>query len=106
MATATGASRCRHAVGDDRDEIDVTYSGCRRADAASTRSIFTGNGGNPFNEAGWTGWSALDNGTALTSVDEQFDAFTGNPSLTMAPCFQTGLLSVTLNGDPLVGGQR
>ena len=96
MATATGASRCTHSVGDDHDEIDVTYSGAG-APIPANQVIFTGNGGNPFGEAGWTGWFALANGTALASVDEQFDAFPGIPSLMMGPCFQTGVLSATLN---------
>ena len=62
--------------------------------------ILTGNGGNPFTEAGWTGWTALDNGYALTNSDPS----TGDPSLTMAPCFQTGQFSATLNDSPVVGG--
>ena len=41
-----------HPVGDDRDEIDVDYR-APGADAAA-QVILTGNGGNPFGEAGWT----------------------------------------------------
>lgn len=92
-----------HAVGDDRDEIDVIYNGGTSGTgipAQPTETILTGNGGNPLTESGWTGWFDLDNGYALTNTDPQ----TGNPSLTMAPCFQTGQLSATLNGSPLVGG--
>ena len=45
----------------------------------------------------------LDNGSALTSDDQQFQAF-GSPSLMMGPCFQTGVLGGDDNGNPLVGG--
>ena len=58
----TAAGRCRslrYAVGDDRDVIDVTYSG---VGAPPDDVIMTGNGGNPFSESGWTGWFDLDNG--------------------------------------------
>ena len=89
-----------HRFGDDRDEIDVAYSG---TGAPQDQTIFTGNGGNPFGEAGWTGWFALDNGTAVTSADQQFGEFNG-PSFMMGPCFQTGVLSATENGSPLIGG--
>ena len=59
--------------------------------------ILTGNGGNPFTESGWTGWTALDNGTFLTNDDTNpwATALTqGGPSLTMGPCFQTGVLEL------------
>ena len=36
--------------------------------------ILTGNGGNPFTESGWTGWTDLDNGYALTNSDPRHDA--------------------------------
>ena len=77
-----------HAPGDDRDEIDIDYSGAG-APQPSHQVILTGNGGNPFTEAGWTGWLALDAGSALTGS-----------SLTVAPCFQAGTLSFTLDGAP------
>jgi hypothetical protein len=86
-----------HAVGDDRDEIDVDYSN-NGAPSPSHQVILTGNGGNPFTESGWTGWTALDNGSSLTN-----DPSLGGPSLSMSPCFQTGVLSATLDGAPLVG---
>lgn len=79
-----------HAPGDDRDEIDVDYSGAG-APQPSHQVILTGNGGNPFTEAGWTGWLAMDSGSALTNT-------AGGFSLALAPCFQTGTLSFTFDG--------
>jgi hypothetical protein len=78
-----------HAPGDDRDEIDVVYSGAG-APSPSREVIQTGNGGNPFTESGWMGWFAMDTGSAAASS-----------SLSVAPCFQTGQLSVALNYVPL-----
>jgi hypothetical protein len=89
------ASIAPHAVGDDRDEIDVDYSGAG-APTPNHQVILTGNGGNPFTESGWTGWTDLDNGAFLTN-----DPGLGGPSLTVGPCFQTGVFSETLNGNPL-----
>lgn len=82
----------RHAPGDDRDEIDVDYSGSN-APRPGHQVILTGNGGNPFTEAGWTGWLAMDNGSAVTSSS------TGS-SLLLAPCFQAGTLSFSFDGVP------
>jgi hypothetical protein len=82
-------------VGDDRDEIDVDYSGTG-APTPHHQVILTGNGDDPFVEAGWTGWTALDEGFALTNDDPA----TGGPSLTIAPCFQTGVESYTIAGIP------
>ena len=73
-----------HAVGDDRDEIDVDYSGSG-APAVTHQVILTGNGGNPFTESGWTGWTDLDTGYALTN-----GPLASTPSVTIGPCFQTG----------------
>jgi hypothetical protein len=81
-----------HAVGDDRDEIDVDYSGTG-APSPAHQVILTGNGGNPFTESGWTGWTAIDNGLAVTNGQNQ-------GSVTMSPCFQTGVLQLTFNGTP------
>jgi hypothetical protein len=83
-----------HPVGDDRDEITVDYSGAN-APAPSHQVILTGNGGNPFTESGWTGWTDLDNGFALQSSDQSLG---GHPSLTLAPCFQTGTESYSVMG--------
>ncbi len=79
----------QHPVGDDRDEIDVDYSGAG-APSPNQQVILTGNGGNPFTESGWTGWTAMDNGTAVTN--------SGGPQVQIAPCFQTGVLQATING--------
>jgi len=79
-----------HAVGDDRDEIDVDYSGAG-APLPHHQVILTGNGGNPFAEAGWTGWLAMDTGNTATSGP-------GGSSLMVAPCFQAGTLSFTFDG--------
>jgi hypothetical protein len=76
-----------HAVGDDRDQIVISYSGPR---APHDEVILTGNGGNPFILAGWTGWTALDQGSALTNHDP---ALGGRPSLSVGPCFQAGVLT-------------
>ncbi len=49
--------------------------------------IETGNGGNPFAEAGWTGWFALDNGYDVRSNQ-----------VLVGPCSQTGVLGVFVDG--------
>jgi hypothetical protein len=82
--TKTSASggwsvRLSHAVGDDRDALIVDY-GSRGPDPDV---IGTGDGGNPFTEAGWTGWFDLDSGFAV-----------GTGGVLLAPCGQTGVLSL------------
>ncbi len=79
-----------HAPGDDRDEIDVDYSGAN-APQPTHQVILTGNGGNPFSEAGWTGWTALNIGSAVQSARS-------GGTLSLSPCFQAGILSYTFNG--------
>ncbi len=74
-----------HAAGDDRDEIAVVY-GSREL---KPNLIETGNGGDPFTESGWTGWFVLDHGYAVRSN-----------SVLLAPCGQTGVLSLTIRGVP------
>jgi hypothetical protein len=70
-----------HAVGDDRDVVEVNYSG---AGAPRNDLIQTGLG------AGFTGWTTLDSNTVLTNHDPRFG---GGPSLSISPCFQAGELS-------------
>lgn len=70
-----------HAVGDDRDVVEVNYSG---AGAPHNDLIETGIG------AGFTGWTTLDSNTVLTNHDPRFG---GGPSLSISPCFQAGELS-------------
>jgi hypothetical protein len=83
-----------HAVGDDRDVIEVQYSGTgSNPPSPLNQFILTGNGGNPFTESGWTGWTDLDIGTLATNI--------GTPSVSIAPCFQTGTESVSINGSPV-----
>jgi hypothetical protein len=77
-------------VGDDRDALEVTYSGAG-APEPDKQMILTGNGGNPFTESGWTGWTDLDNGSALVNALSE-------ASFSMGPCFQTGVLSYTFDG--------
>jgi hypothetical protein len=86
-----------HPIGDDHDEIDVDYSGAG-APTPNHQVVLTGNGGNPFTESGWTGWTDLDNGSFLTN-----NPSLGGPSLTLAPCFQTGVLAATFNGTQIMG---
>ncbi len=80
----------RHAPGDDRDEIDVDYSGAV-APTPNHQVILTGNGGNPFTEAGWMGWTAMDEGSLATNG-------ASGSSLSLAPCFQVGTLGFSFDG--------
>ncbi len=84
-----------HAVGDDRDVITVDYSGTG-APTPEQEQILTGSGGNPFNAAGWTGWTAMDNGSFLTNT-QSLQGFAA-PTITLEPCFQTGVESYTVAG--------
>jgi hypothetical protein len=81
-------SLSKHAVGDDRDVITVDYAGAG-APKPSHETILTGNGGNPFTESGWTGWFDMDHGSRVKKH-----------SLTVAPCFQTGVEAFTVGGKP------
>jgi hypothetical protein len=84
-----------HAVGDDRDVITVSYSGAG-APTPGQEQILTGNGGNPFSESGWTGWTDLDNGSLLTNT-QTLQGF-APPSITLEPCFQTGVEAFSIAG--------
>ena len=74
------------AVGDDRDLIKVSYSGA----PLQPDYITTGNGGNPFTEAGWTGWLDLNAGADVSNRNGGF--------VTLGPCFQTGVLTLDIGG--------
>ena len=84
VALSSGGRRAvAHATGDDRDMIVVEYG----SSSIGPEVIETGSGGDPFTEAGWTGWLDLDTGAAV-----------GSHAVTISPCFQTGVLGVTVNG--------
>jgi hypothetical protein len=89
-----------HVVGDDRDQINVIYSG---AGAPTNQAVQTGNGGNPFTASGWTGWTALDFGMGITNEPGPNPLGVTGPSVTMAPCFQTGVLGAFINGTEITG---
>ena len=72
-----------HGVGDDRDVLLVGYG----RHGPKPELIETGSGGDPFTESGWTGWLDLDTG---------FDV--GGRSVTIGPCGQTGVLTLTVDG--------
>jgi hypothetical protein len=82
LLSARGAP---HAASDDRDLILVRYG----AHGPRPDLISTGDGGNPFTESGWTGWFDLDNGFVV-----------GQHSVQLAPCGQTGLLTLRIAGAP------
>lgn len=84
--TLRGAHGALHATGDDRDLVLISYGAGGPADDL----IATGSGGDPYSESGWTGWLDLDTGVQVT-VD----------SLTVGPCFQTGVLNATVNGQAI-----
>ena len=75
-----------HAVGDDRDQISVSYGSGPRP---TPDLIQTGSGGNPFTASGYTGWFDLDNGYAV-----------GSGGVELGPCSQTGVLSLSVAGSP------
>ena len=71
------------AVGDDRDLIVIRYG----RGGPAPDEIATGAGGNPFTEAGWTGWYALDTGFAVA-----------RNAIKLGPCGQTGVLTIRVDG--------
>ena len=73
------------AVGDDRDQLSVVYGFGPSSPAPDF--VSTGSGGNPFTEAGFTGWFDLDNGAAVS-----------RHGVTVGPCGQTGVLSLRIGG--------
>ena len=64
--TLRGRDGQPHAVGDDRDVIEVLYGVGPHGPAPDV--IETGDGGNPFTESGFTGWFDLDHGYAVSSA--------------------------------------
>jgi hypothetical protein len=79
-----GAKGAPHAVGDDREGINVQY-GDPTAKQPAIDVIDTGNGGNPFTESGYTGWYDLDHGFAV-----------GSHGVLIGPCGQTGAMALQL----------
>ena len=77
-----------HAVGDDRDELIVQYSGAG-APSPHKVAILPGNGHNPYTESGWTGWTEMDYGSRASNHP---------PSLELGPCFQTGVEHYAIGG--------
>lgn len=83
--TLRAHSGALEAVGDDRDVILARYG---RAGPAP-EAIATGSPGNPFTAAGFTGWFDLDYGYQVNSR-----------SIELSPCFQVGVLAITVGGVP------
>lgn len=85
--TLRGRHGAPHAVGDDRDIIEVLYGLGRTS--PSPDMIETGDGGNPFTESGFTGWFDLDHGYAIRSAGSHTQFLIG-------PCGQTGVLTLRI----------
>ncbi|HZE06614.1 MAG TPA: hypothetical protein VE127_15400, partial [Solirubrobacteraceae bacterium] len=84
--TLRGRDGRPHAVGDDRDQIEISYGSS--ASSPTPDFIQTGDGGNPFTESGFTGWFDLDYGNAVISTGPRSSA------VVVGPCAQTGVLSI------------
>jgi hypothetical protein len=84
--TLRGADGRPHAVGDDRDQIEIVYGSA--ANGPPPDFIQTGDGGNPFTQSGYTGWFALDYGNAVLSSGGR------STTVLVGPCAQTGVLSL------------
>ncbi|HEX3978264.1 MAG TPA: hypothetical protein VHW96_18485 [Solirubrobacteraceae bacterium] len=89
--TLRGRNGDPHAVGDDRDVVEVFYGLARGS--PSPDLIETGDGGNPFTESGFTGWFDLDHGYAVSSGG-------GRTIYVIGPCGQTGVLSLRIGASP------
>jgi hypothetical protein len=76
-----------HAVGDDRDLLEILYGFSRSSPPPDL--ISTGDGGNPFTESGWTGWYELDHGYAVRSGAH-------GATIATAPCGQTGVQTLAV----------
>jgi hypothetical protein len=84
--TLRGPDGAPHAVGDDRDQLEIVYGTGRGSPAPD--AIATGSGGNPFSASGYTGWFDLDNGYAVRSQRA------GATTVLLGPCSQTGVLTL------------
>ncbi|HET8980052.1 MAG TPA: hypothetical protein VFN87_18010 [Solirubrobacteraceae bacterium] len=84
--TLRGRGGRPHAVGDDRDQIEIAYGSSPTSPAPDY--IQTGDGGDPFSESGFTGWFDLDYGNAIISTGPRSSA------VVVGPCAQTGVLSL------------
>jgi hypothetical protein len=85
--TLRGRDGDPHAVGDDRDVIEVLYGVGQNS--PSPDLIETGDGGNPFTESGFTGWFDLDHGYAASSA-------AARTIYVIGPCGQTGVLTLRI----------
>ena len=85
--TLRGRNGEPHAVGDDRDQLEILYGFAKSSPTPDV--IATGDGGNPFTESGWTGWFDLDNGYAVHSSGH-------GSTILLGPCGQTGVLSLKI----------
>lgn len=85
--TLRGPDGQPHAVGDDRDLLEIFYGFDRTSPPPDL--ISTGDGGNPFTESGWTGWYELDHGFAVRSGAH-------GATITTAPCGQTGVQTLAV----------
>jgi hypothetical protein len=89
--TLRGRDGAPHAVGDDRDVIEVLYGLARNSPTPDL--IETGDGGNPFTESGFTGWFDLDHGYAASSG-------AARTIYVIGPCGQTGVLTLRIGASP------
>jgi hypothetical protein len=85
--TLRAANGHPHAVGDDRDTIEILYGLAKHSPAPDL--IQTGDGGNPFTESGFTGWFDLDHGYAVISGAHR-------TVYAIGPCGQTGVLTLRI----------
>lgn len=72
-----------HGLGDDRDVISIRYG----PGGPAGDHIATGDGGDPYNQAGFTGWYDLDSGYAVFPQ-----------GVLLAPCSQVGVLAIRVHG--------
>jgi hypothetical protein len=84
-ASGTGAWALRldHGLGDDRDVIQIRYG----PGGPPREHIATGDGGDPYAQAGFTGWYDLDSGYVVA-----------HQGVAVTPCSQVGVLAVRVRG--------